>query len=58
MNNDRLTSIFGLLAGIAEITARSGVLGGRTIIADGVASVALALLGFFAQRRSPAEPLE
>jgi len=55
--NDRLTTIFGLIAGIAEITARSGILGDRAIVADGVASVALALLGFFSTRPESA-PVE
>jgi hypothetical protein len=56
MNYSRLATILGLIAGTAELTARSGVLGDRAIFADGVASVAIALLGLFTNRVDSPKP--
>ena len=58
MSSDRLTTVFGLIAGISELLARTGVLGDRTIIADGVASAAIALIGLFSRGRAATDAEE
>ena len=51
VNGDRLTTAFGILAAVAELAARTGMLGEQSIYADGVAAVAFALLGIFSKGR-------
>ena len=56
MNNNRLTTFLGLISGVSELLARSGVLGRNSIWADGVFAVSLAALGFLTQGRASDSP--
>ena len=56
MNNSRFATIFGLIAGVSELFARSGVLGDRSIYADGVFAVSMGILGWLTQGRPAAAP--
>jgi hypothetical protein len=58
MNNNRLTTILGLIAGTSELIAQSGALGPKSIYASGAGAIALSLLGWLVAGRQPAPPVQ